>query len=301
MAMPTTPGTLLTGSDTPRGERRHRARSSSTIHLGGIRADLLGVNDLLSAVTDRLDDHTPGVLGGVSVKLAHAHYFGSRRPAARREQAALASASQAGQVHWVGLLTDPSLTKLAARHTGRQWKPVPACALLDRLMMLAEVRGLRVGFLGSESDRTDDQRFVSRRWPDVDVAFSWVTSSVTLKNDEKAGYLAERIRKKRVQLLVLNLPIPHQERFIAEHGYAAGAQICVGLGPAASEAAHPHHPHDRQPAEPIGIAWRWVNDAQRMLRHLGWWALTHRDLRRQGQASQSVGHRQSEERPQQPA
>jgi hypothetical protein len=275
--------------DGSRDDDTKRRRSTGKVQLDGIDADLVGLVDVLSAVTDRLDDHTPGVLGVLSVKLAHAHYFGSRRPAARREQAALASASQARQVHWLGLLSDPSLTQLAARYTGRHWSPVAAHALLDRVMMLAEVRGLRVGFLGFKSKITEYQPFISRRWPDVDVAFTWVTSSATLRDNEKAEFLAERAREKRVHILVLNLPVPHQERFIAEHGYATGAQICVGLGPVSIDSLLSRGAHDRELTRTTSTSGRWRNGAHRLVRQLGWSAWTCLDLRRSRPVIKSAG------------
>ena len=53
---------------------------------------------------------------------------------------------------------------------------------------------------------------------------------MTFDHPDEAAELAERIRQARVDLLLVRLATPRQERWMAEHGAATGARVCLAFG-----------------------------------------------------------------------
>ncbi len=209
-----------------------RPATASRIVLGGALVDLLRRDDVVSAVGDRLGAGgaagPPGVpLAIGSANLDHVHHFGRRGRSA-------ADIDVAGQTpEWLILLDGAPMVRRAASLTGQSWPLLAGSDLLPVLLDTAQSAGARVGFLGGSAQMHDIVRPVlADRYPDLTVAGFWAPPRADLADGEASARLAGSIRGARVDLLVVGLGKPRQERWIQRHAGASGARVLLAFGAA---------------------------------------------------------------------
>jgi exopolysaccharide biosynthesis WecB/TagA/CpsF family protein len=227
------------------------------VQLAGITTDLFEKDDALGTIMRHASDHNAGVLGVVSMNLDHLHHFGSGRSLARNQGRAIISSSRAGQVRWLALLDGAPLVRRAGELTGRPWPRLAGSDLIEPILDEAERLDLRVGFLGGSPQTHEELKPVlARRWPRLRVNGYWAPSRTTFDDPDLATQLAERIRKARVDILVVCLGKPRQERWIAEHGAASGARVCLAFGAVVDFLAGRVHRAPEWVSE-HGMEWAW--------------------------------------------
>jgi UDP-N-acetyl-D-mannosaminuronic acid transferase (WecB/TagA/CpsF family) len=212
------------------GEVRAPGPREARVELAGITAQLLTQGEVVRLVIQHAGEHTDAVLTTVLINFSHLYYFGSARRAARAERRAIISSSLAGNVHWLGLLDSPLLAKRAGQLNSGYWPRMRASDILGPMLDEAESRHLRLGFLGSPRSQADFRSLLCERWPRLRVNGYWAPSRTTLDDPDAAAELAGRVRKARVDVLVVSLGTPRQERWIAEHAAASGARVCLAVG-----------------------------------------------------------------------
>ncbi|GIH12939.1 WecB/TagA/CpsF family glycosyltransferase [Rugosimonospora africana] len=210
----------------------NRTATASRIVLGGALVDLMRRDDVVSAVNDRLGGgervRPPGVpLAIGSANLDHVHHFGRRGRSA-------ADIDVAGPTpEWLILLDGVPMVRRAASLTGRSWPLLAGSDLLPLLLNTAQAARARVGFLGGSGQMHDIVRPVlADRYPGLTVAGFWAPPRTDLADRDGAARLAALIREARVDLLVVGLGKPRQERWIQRHAGASGARVLLAFGAA---------------------------------------------------------------------
>ena len=134
-------------------------------------------------------------------------------------------------VRWLNLLDGAPLAKRAGQLTGRQWPRLAGSDLIEPILDAAEINGLSVGFVGgSAAIHADLATNMSKRWPNLRVGGYWAPDRADLTNLAAAEALTRKIARADVAILVVCLGKPRQEQWIADHGYASGAKVCLAFG-----------------------------------------------------------------------
>jgi exopolysaccharide biosynthesis WecB/TagA/CpsF family protein len=205
------------------------AGTSNRILLGGAVVDLKSSYEVVTAVREKFRDSRPRVrpLAIASANLDHVHHFGTggaSRPDLDVTDPAL---------DWLVLLDGVPLVRRAANLTGRSWPQLAGSDLLPALLEAAQATGARTGFLGGT--RSMHQRLagvLAQRYPALSVAGLWAPERGELVGDTGAA-LAVAIRAAGVDLLVVGLGKPRQERWIQRYATVSGARVLLGFGAAA--------------------------------------------------------------------
>lgn len=219
----------------PRGIRRSAGEPHSTppqVNLGGIVADLLEQDQAIQAIVEAASTGSDEVLGVVSVNLDHVHHFAGSQPfQARENKSRLTTPPLAQHLRWLSLLDGAPLVRQASRLTGRRWPRLAGSDLIEPILDVAEVNGLSIGFLGgSPSAHAALAPVISKRWPNLHVAGYWAPDRAELAAPAASQALTEQIAGAEVTILIVCLGKPRQEEWIAEHGYASGAKVCLAFG-----------------------------------------------------------------------
>jgi exopolysaccharide biosynthesis WecB/TagA/CpsF family protein len=188
---------------------------------------------VISAVSDRLADDRPG--GGPRAPLAigsanldHIHHFGRRGASATDIDVA------GDSPQWLVLLDGVPMVRRATSLTGRSWPLLAGSDLLPLLLDAGQAAGSRVGFLGGSAQMHDLVRPVlAERYPDLTVAGFWSPARADLADHASCARLADQVREAGVDLLVVGLGKPRQERWIQRYASASGARVLLGFGAAA--------------------------------------------------------------------
>jgi exopolysaccharide biosynthesis WecB/TagA/CpsF family protein len=200
-----------------------RARRDRTIRLGGQRVDLLERRHLVQAVDDAFDGRRRP-LRLASANLDHVYRFDG--------EAELFESDDDGQ--WLVLLDGMPLVWTTRRRTKQGWEQLAGSDLLPELLGLCERRGAKVAFLGG----TDELRHrlpaaLEERWPGLTVTGHWTPARATVEDADASAALAAEIASAGVDLLVVGLGKPRQERWMAHHSAATGAKVTAAFGASA--------------------------------------------------------------------
>jgi exopolysaccharide biosynthesis WecB/TagA/CpsF family protein len=132
------------------------------------------------------------------------------------------------------LLDGMPLVWTTNRRTGQRWEQLAGSDLLPELLDLAARRGDRVGFVGGDDDlRGELPAALEARWPSLAVAGHWTPSRAVVEAPSASADLAATIAEARVDLLVVGLGKPRQERWIAAHAPATGCRVACAFGASA--------------------------------------------------------------------
>ncbi|MCU1374222.1 MAG: hypothetical protein JWO68_1508 [Actinomycetia bacterium] len=197
-----------------------RAGADRCIRLGGQRVDLLRHEHVVKAVGDALAG-TRVPLRLASANLDHVYRFDG--------EADLFETGPDGQ--WLVLLDGMPLVWTTRRRTGHEWSQLAGSDLLPDLLGLCERLGARVAFVGG----TDELRHrlpaaLGERWPGLRVTGHWTPERTVVEDIEASAALAAEIATAGVDFLVVGLGKPRQERWMAHHSTATGAQVTAAFG-----------------------------------------------------------------------
>ncbi|MCW2641652.1 MAG: tagA [Dactylosporangium sp.] len=198
------------------------------IVLGGASVDLWRDDDVYAAVRDRLVSHDGPPLAVSSANIDHIHHFGPH--GASRSDLDFTDTSP----RWVVLLDGAPLVRKAHRLTGVEWPRLAGSDLLGPLLTDAEAVGARVGFLGGTVAMQERLTAVlAHSHPGLKMAGMWAPERAELADPEGARALAHAARMAGVDLLVVGLGKPRQERWIQHHAAESGARVLLAFGASA--------------------------------------------------------------------
>lgn len=139
----------------------------------------------------------------------------------------------------------------------RQVPRLSGSDLIEPLLDAAQTLGLRFGVLGGSSEaHAQLEPVLSRRWPQLTVAGLWSPSREALDDPHGAAEVAAEIRWSRVDMLMVCLGKPRQERWIATYAPLAGVRTALAFGGTVDFLA------GRVPRAPatvsnVGLEWAW--------------------------------------------
>jgi N-acetylglucosaminyldiphosphoundecaprenol N-acetyl-beta-D-mannosaminyltransferase len=202
--------------------------AGSRIVLGGAPVDLRQREDVVAAVDERLRGAGPAVpLAIGSANLDHVHHFGTGGRSATDFDPAGACPQ------WLVLLDGTPIVRRASRLAGRPWPQLAGSDLLPLLLSTAQDDGATVGFLGgTEAMHAALLPVLAQRYPLLTVAGCWAPPRADLADPVAAAALAGQVRDAKVDLLVVGLGKPRQERWIQAHAQASGARVLLAFGAA---------------------------------------------------------------------
>ena len=173
------------------------------------------------------------VLGVVSINLDHVHHFAGKQHLEKDQRPSDCNTPAAQDVRWLNLLDGAPLVRRASQLTGHRWPRLAGSDLIEPVLDAAEVSRLSVGFLGGSSQTHAALASVMlKRWPNLRVAGYWAPKRADLTDTAASKALTEEIARAEVTILFVCLGKPRQEEWIAEHGYASGARVCLAFGAA---------------------------------------------------------------------
>jgi N-acetylglucosaminyldiphosphoundecaprenol N-acetyl-beta-D-mannosaminyltransferase len=220
--------TPVIGSQGNAGRLRYPALQ---VNLAGVVTDLLRRNDALEVIIDAARGGSDEVLGVASINLDHIHHFGNGKHFRSGRMPNQYGPRTPQHVRWLNLLDGAPLAKRAGQLTGRQWPRLAGSDLIEPILDAAETNGLSVGFVGgSAATHADLATNISKRWPNLHVGGYWAPDRADLTNIAAAEVLTSEIARTDVAILVVCLGKPRQEQWIADHGYASGAKVCLAFG-----------------------------------------------------------------------
>lgn len=242
----------------PEGTIDERRRTHDRcIRLGGRRIDLIDRPHLARAVEQALDGRRKP-LRLASANLDHVYRFDGEDD--------LFESTEDGQ--WLVLLDGMPLVWATRRRTKRPWEQLAGSDLLPDLLALCEGRGSRVAFVGGSDELRDRlPAALDARWPELRVAGHWTPPREVVEDPAASAELAEEIRQAGVDLLVVGLGKPRQERWIALHAQATGAKVSAAFG-ASTEFIAGIQQRAPEPLSRVGAEWayRLYREPRRMAR-----------------------------------
>jgi N-acetylglucosaminyldiphosphoundecaprenol N-acetyl-beta-D-mannosaminyltransferase len=196
----------------------------SRVLLGGALVDLRHRDDVLATIRGRLRGLGPQLAVG-SANLDHVHHF-------RLGGSSAADIDVVGSSpEWLILLDGIPMVRRAGRLTGRPWPLLAGSDLLPPLIETAQETGSRVGFFGGTVQMHELLRPVlAYRYPRLSVAGFWAPSRADLVDSVAAFELANAVGEAGVDLLVVGLGKPRQERWIQRHATDSKARVLLAFG-----------------------------------------------------------------------
>jgi N-acetylglucosaminyldiphosphoundecaprenol N-acetyl-beta-D-mannosaminyltransferase len=196
------------------------------IEIGGATINLLQQEEVLTRVRAALQGKA-GQLAIGSVNLDHIYKF---VPDTR--QAKITATSEG--IDWLWLADGMPVVWRIRRATRRCWPQLAGANLLEPLLLEASATRSRVGFLGGTGDQHSAlrQAFASSH-PNLLVAGYWAPERVDVEDRIGSARLASQIADAGVDLLVVSLGKPLQERWIDVHMAPSGARVALAFGAAA--------------------------------------------------------------------
>jgi N-acetylglucosaminyldiphosphoundecaprenol N-acetyl-beta-D-mannosaminyltransferase len=162
------------------------------------------------------------------VNLDHIHHFGTRG----RERGTIDTPDSA--LEWLMLIDGSPVARHARVVTSDDWPRLTGADLLPAVLTLAEQSGARVGFLGGfEATIPALGAALRAGWPKLHVAGHWTPARQVIDDAEESTLLAVEIAQAHVDILIVGLGKPRQEKWIENFGTATGAAVLTAFGAAA--------------------------------------------------------------------
>ena len=195
-----------------------------TIDTDGVPIHLCEAAPAIEVIAEAATRRGAKPLGVASINLDHLHHFG-------RHTNPGAPGDGDGAVEWLNLIDGAPIAAHARRETGRAHPKLSGSDLVGEVLDVAAARGLVVAVLGGDPALTDALRArLARDWAGLRFAGHWAPPREQLATPEGAGAIADEIRQARVDILLVCLGKPRQERWIEQHGVRSGAGALLAFG-----------------------------------------------------------------------
>jgi len=134
-------------------------------------------------------------------------------------------------VRWLNLIDGAPIAQQARRVTGLAYPRLAGSDLITGILTDAAAAGLSVGVLGGSAEVTRGLReTLAARFPGARFAGHWTPSREALSDEARCASVASEIRAGGVDILLVCLGKPRQERWIAQNGPQTGASALLAFG-----------------------------------------------------------------------
>ncbi|MCR2793570.1 WecB/TagA/CpsF family glycosyltransferase [Microbacterium sp. zg.Y625] len=167
--------------------------------------------------------HAPDLppLAVCSINLDHVHHFAR----------ATDDFGPDAPVRWLNLIDGAPIARQAERLTGIAYPRLAGSDLIGGILTDAAAAGLSVGVLGGSSEVTRALReALAAGWPGARFGGHWTPSREALSDRAGCAAVAGEIRGQGVDILLVCLGKPRQERWIAQNGPQTGATALLAFG-----------------------------------------------------------------------
>ncbi|MFD4179648.1 WecB/TagA/CpsF family glycosyltransferase [Rhodococcus sp. NPDC058514] len=219
-----------------------------------VAVDLIDRESAISLIFDALT--APGPLAVASANLDHIHHFGACDSWVDRPPAVSVDGPTAN-LRWLTLLDGVPLVRKAKALTGREWPKLSGSDLIEPILERAARDGARIGFLGGSAETHGQlNEAMDAQYPRLEVVGTWAPDRSELTDVAASARLAQEIREAAVEILVVALGKPRQEKWIAQFGVATDARVLLAFGAVVDFLAGriPRAPHW---ATNDGLEWAW--------------------------------------------
>lgn len=192
-----------------------------TLTVGGGPVHLIderGARLLIATATHETDARPLSVC---SINLDHVHHFA---------HADDDFGPDAG-VRWLNLVDGAPIARQVQRMTGVSYPRLAGSDIIGGVLTDASASGLAVAVVGGSSEVTDALRTrLARDYPGLRFAGHWTPARESLAVREDCLALCDELKTAQVDIVLVCLGKPRQERWIAEYGPATGAHVLLAFG-----------------------------------------------------------------------
>lgn len=198
-----------------------------SVDIDGTPVHLVDGEDACGLIADAAEHSSSRPLAVVSINLDHVHHFGQSQLKARHAALDVVDDS----VEWLNLIDGAPIAQHVRRVTGIACPKLSGSDLIGPVLDEAANQTLSVGVIGGMPEVTADltARFAAD-WPGIRFAGHWTPERDELDVPDAAERIAAEIRAARVDILLVCLGKPRQERWIAQWGAATGAGALLAFG-----------------------------------------------------------------------
>ena len=211
--------TAPTAAPRPLGDA---APATPTLTIGGGPVHLVDERQarrLIMDATHASPQEAP--LAVCSINLDHVHHFAH----------AADDFGPDAPVRWLNLIDGAPIARQAQRVTGVAHPRLAGSDLIPGILNDVATAGLSVGVLGGSAEVTQSLRDrLAAGWPGMRFAGHWTPSREALSDRERCDDLAAEIKTTGVDVLLVCLGKPRQERWIAAYGPGTGAPVLLAFG-----------------------------------------------------------------------
>lgn len=188
--------------------------AQTLIHL----TDAVGARE---AIDEAAHTRASAPLAVASINLDHVHHLSAMHgddPGAER-------------VRWLNLIDGAPIAHQAVRMTGAPWPRLAGSDLILGILSDAQASGSRVAVLGGDDElRGALAARLKADWPAIDFVGHWTPARDVLSSRESSLALATEIRAAGVDIVIVCLGKPRQEKWIDDYGAATGAGVLLAFG-----------------------------------------------------------------------
>lgn len=188
--------------------------AQTLVHL----TDAVGARE---AIEEAARTRTTAPLAVASINLDHVHHLPSLH----------GDHPEAAGVRWLNLIDGAPIAHQAVRMTGTPWPRLAGSDLILGILSDAQASGSRVAVLGGDDElRGALTRRLTTDWPTIDFVGHWTPARDVLSSRESSLALAAEIRAAGVDIVIVCLGKPRQEKWIDDYGAATGAGVLLAFG-----------------------------------------------------------------------
>ncbi|WP_144795968.1 WecB/TagA/CpsF family glycosyltransferase [Microbacterium paludicola] len=198
-----------------------------TIDIDGTPVHVIDDEDARGIIADAAEHVSTKPLAVVSVNLDHVHHFGRSQLAARH----IDPDPVGEELEWLNLVDGAPIAKQVRRVSGVPCPKLSGSDLIVPVLGDADQHRLSVAVIGGmpEVTATLAGRFESD-WPHLRFAGHWTPGRDELASPEASARIAAEMREAGVDIVLVCLGKPRQEKWIAEYGAATGAGVLLAFG-----------------------------------------------------------------------
>lgn len=198
-----------------------------SVDIDGTPVHVVDGDDARGIISDASEHTSAKPLAVVSINLDHVHHFGASQLAARN----LEPDPVCDDLEWLNLVDGAPIAAQVRRATGIPCPKLSGSDLIGPVLDDADGQSLTVGVIGGVPGVTAALRSrFAADWPHIRFGGHWTPSRDELASPDDSARIAAELRAADVDILLVCLGKPRQEKWIAQYGQATGAGALLAFG-----------------------------------------------------------------------